>query len=153
MQYLYATQFLEFLNQETKLNLNMLRIFVEAISKRAFKSFSSNYSHYCSYALHLIAQDQMRLQYYQYTKLQCIEICLWLYLKESWCESNIPGHVKIIIFLNNIEIFTYNQIINSLQYYHYIELMHLLFFLMLQNYLYQFTNTSRHVKAISLYLR
>lgn len=78
----------------------MLHIYVEADINCFFKLYFSNYSHYYSYVLQVTAHDQMQLQYYQYTKLQCIETTIWplLYLKESWYESNILGHVRMITF-------------------------------------------------------
>ena len=37
-----------------------------------------------SYALELIAQNKLRLQFYEYSSLQCIEMAIWLllYVKE-----------------------------------------------------------------------
>ena len=60
----------------------------------------SCYSHYYTYVLELLAKDKMELQYYEFCKLQCIEIAIWplLYIKEQWCESNISGHVRKFTF-------------------------------------------------------
>ena len=39
--------------------------------------------------------QKMSLQYFEFGKLQCIEMAIWLllYVKEKWCESNLPGQV------------------------------------------------------------
>ena len=52
-------------------------------------------SHYYNYALQLIAQGKLDLRYYEFGKLQCIEMAIWplLYTDEKWCESNISGQV------------------------------------------------------------
>ena len=56
------------------------------------------YGHYYSYALELIAQDKMQLPFYEYPRLQCIEMAIWplLYINEKWCESTISGQVYIL---------------------------------------------------------
>ena len=37
----------------------------------------SNFSHYYNYVLELIAQQKMSLQYFEFGKLQCIEMAIW----------------------------------------------------------------------------
>ena len=61
-------------------------------------SFFFFFSHYYSYALELIAQDKMQLPFYEYTRLECIEMAIWplLYIHEKWCECNISGQVYIL---------------------------------------------------------
>ena len=45
--------------------------------------------------MQLIAEQKTDLPYYEYSRLQCIEMAIWplLYVKEKWCESNISGQV------------------------------------------------------------
>ena len=49
----------------------------------------------------LLAQERTTLCYYEYCKLECVEMAIWplLYLKEEWCESNISGQVYTLTFL------------------------------------------------------
>ena len=70
-----------------------------------YHSFLSFCSHYYSYALELIAQNKLRLQFYEYSSLQCIEMAIWplLYLKESWCETNISGQVYNITYIFQLQ--------------------------------------------------
>ena len=76
-----------------------------------YHSFLSLCSHYYSYALELIAQNKLRLQFYEYSSLQCIEMAIWplLYLKESWCESNISGQVYHITYIFQLQYISQNK--------------------------------------------
>ena len=51
-------------------------------------------SHYCNYAHQLTAQGKMDLRYYEFNKLQCIEIAIWplLYIDEK-CKSKISSQL------------------------------------------------------------
>ena len=70
-----------------------------------YHSFLSFCSHYYCYALELIAENKLRLQFYEYSSLQCIEMAIWplLYLKESWCESNISGQVYHVFYIFQLQ--------------------------------------------------
>ena len=62
--------------------------------------FFSLCSHCYSYALELIAQNKLHLQFYEYSSLQCIEMAIWplLYVKENWYESNISGQLYKVTY-------------------------------------------------------
>lgn len=77
-------------------NSDLLQIF---LLHNLFSYLSSN----CySYALELIAaQNKMRLQFYEYSRLQCIKMAIWplLYIKGSWFKSNISAQVYSITYI------------------------------------------------------
>ena len=64
----------------------------------------SNRSHYYSYASDLLNREKTILRYYEYCKLECIEMVIWplLYLREEWCESNISGQVYTVTSLSAV---------------------------------------------------
>ena len=74
--------------------------YIKTCKKEHYYNLFSYLSSNCySYPL-VPAQNKMHLQFYEYSRLQCIKMTKWplLYIKESWFKSSISAQVYSITY-------------------------------------------------------